>query len=157
MRCFLAGVHRHDVKVTLFNIFFLFYSPCITIHSCSENQLDALFILSLLRQSTSTCFGHICGPSSGGILYIYSSWYVLSFSVDCLLAGQIVLFSWLSVGRPGCAFQLTVCWPARLCFSVDCLLADRPTDSQLKSTEHTSCCIYTVHLLMMGHKYAQNM
>jgi hypothetical protein len=44
---------------------------------CNENQLDALFILSLFRPSTFTCFGHICSPSSGGILYIYNNWYVL--------------------------------------------------------------------------------
>jgi len=55
---------------------------------CNENQLDALFILSLFRQSTSTCFGYICSPSSGGILYIYNNWYVMCFSVGCLLAGQ---------------------------------------------------------------------
>jgi len=30
---------------------------------CNENQLDAVFILSLFRQSTSICFGHICSPS----------------------------------------------------------------------------------------------
>ena len=29
-----------------------------------------------------------------------------------------------------------------LCFSVDCLMAGRPADSQLKSTPHTNCCIY---------------
>jgi len=54
---------------------------------CNENQLDELVIPSLFRQSTSTCFGHICSPSSGGLLYIYSNWYC-------------------------CVFQLTVCWPA---------------------------------------------
>jgi len=58
---------------------------------CNENQLVALFILSLFRQSTSTCFGHICSPSSGGILYIYiythNNWYMLCFLFDCLLAG----------------------------------------------------------------------
>jgi hypothetical protein len=54
-------------------------------HTCNKNQLDAQFILSLFRQSTSTCFGHDCSPSSGGILYIHN-WYVLCFSVDCLLA-----------------------------------------------------------------------
>jgi hypothetical protein len=27
-----------------------------------KNQLDALFILSLFRHSTSICFGHICKP-----------------------------------------------------------------------------------------------
>jgi len=41
---------------------------------------------------------------------------------------------------------LTVCWP---------------TDSQLKSTTRTICCIYiythTVYLLMMGYKYGRNM
>jgi len=31
------------------------------------------------------------------------------------------------------------------------------TDCQLKSTALTSCCIYTVYLLMMGYKYARNM
>ena len=66
----------------------MFCWPCILMHPCNENQLDGLFILSLFRQSTSTCFGHICSPSSGGILYTYKSWYVLCFSVDCLLAGQ---------------------------------------------------------------------
>ena len=33
----------------------------------------------------------------------------------------------------------------------------RPTDSQLKSTTRTNCCVYTVYLLMMGYKYARNM
>ena len=50
----------------------MFYWPCISIHPCNENQLYALFILSLFRQSTSTCFGHIFSPSSGSTLYIYS-------------------------------------------------------------------------------------
>ena len=54
----------------------------------SENQLVALFIPSLFRQSTSTCFGHVCSLSSGGLLYIYSNWYVLWFSFDCLLDGR---------------------------------------------------------------------
>jgi hypothetical protein len=35
-----------------------------TVCPCSENQLDFLFILSLFRQSTCTCFGHICSPLS---------------------------------------------------------------------------------------------
>jgi len=39
--------------------FFLFCWLCISIHLCNKNKLDALFILSLFRQSTSTCFGHI--------------------------------------------------------------------------------------------------
>jgi hypothetical protein len=34
---------------------------------CNENQPDTLFILNLFRQSTSTCFGHVYCPSSGGI------------------------------------------------------------------------------------------
>ena len=61
---------------------------------CIKNQLDALFILNLFRQSTSTCFGHICSPSSGDIPYIYiyiyiytHNWYVLCFLVDWLLTG----------------------------------------------------------------------
>jgi hypothetical protein len=50
---------------------------------CNKDQLDALFILSLFRQSTSTCVGHICSPSSGGIQQLV----------------HVGLFSWLSVGR----------------------------------------------------------
>jgi hypothetical protein len=38
-------------------------------------------------------FGH-CSPSSGGILYIYKNWYVLGFSVDCLLAGGQQTVNW---------------------------------------------------------------
>jgi hypothetical protein len=51
----------------------------ILIFLCNKDQLDALFILSLFRQSTSICSGHICSSSSGGILYrpIYNYWYVL--------------------------------------------------------------------------------
>jgi len=34
-----------------------------------------------------------------------------------------------------------------VCFLVDYMFAG-PTDSQLKSTTHTNCCIYTAYLLM---------
>jgi len=60
----------------------------MSIHLCNKNELDALFILSLFRQLTSTCFGHICSPSSGGILCIYNNWYMLCFIDDCLLDGS---------------------------------------------------------------------
>ena len=43
----------------------MFYFPCISIHLCSENKIDALFILSLFLQSNSICFGHICSSSAG--------------------------------------------------------------------------------------------
>jgi hypothetical protein len=32
-----------------------------------------------------------------------------------------------------------------------------PTDSQLKSSTRTNCCIYTVYFQMMGYKYARKM
>jgi len=70
--------------------FFMFCWPCFSIPLCIRNQPDALFIINLFRQSTSTCFGHIYSPSSGGKLYIYSKWYVSCFSVVCLLVGQHV-------------------------------------------------------------------
>jgi len=57
------------MKTNILN--FRFCWPCISIHPCNENQLDALFIHSLFRQSTSTLFGRICNPSPGSILYIY--------------------------------------------------------------------------------------
>jgi hypothetical protein len=37
---------------------------------CNENQSDSLFILNLLRHSTSTCFTDVYCSSSGGIRYI---------------------------------------------------------------------------------------
>ena len=55
----------------------MFCWPCISIRPCNENQFDALFILSLFLHSTSTCFGHICNPSSGGILYIHNTYQLL--------------------------------------------------------------------------------
>jgi len=63
----------HHQKVYLRNIIITY------VYLCNKTQLDALFILSLFRQSNCTCFGHICSPSSEGILYIYiySNWHVL--------------------------------------------------------------------------------
>ena len=72
---------------------FPFCCPYVSIHSCKENQLDALFTLSIFRQSVSTCFGRIYSPSSGGTPYIYNNWHFLFFLVDCLL-------SWLGT-QPG--------------------------------------------------------
>jgi hypothetical protein len=82
----LYDVARNNCNFNLIS-YFVFCWPYISIQLCNENQLDAQFLLSLFRQSISACFGHICSPSSGGILYIYNNWYVLCFSVDCLLAG----------------------------------------------------------------------
>ena len=65
----------------------MFCWPCVSIHPCDKNQLDTLFILSLFHQSTSTFFGNICSPSSGGILYIYNKLV------------RVLLFGWLSVGQ----------------------------------------------------------
>jgi hypothetical protein len=70
----------------------LFFWPCISVHPCNENQIYALFILSLFRQSTSTCFGHICSPSSGGILYIYNNWYVLYIYIYCIFCLMARIF-----------------------------------------------------------------
>ena len=66
------------------SFFFMFCWPCVSIHPCNENQLDTLFILSLFRQSTSTCFGHIFSPSSGGILYtVYTKQLVRVVLFSC--------------------------------------------------------------------------
>ena len=56
---------------------FMLFWPRISVHPCNENQLDALFIFSLFRQSTSTNFGHICSPSSGGTIYIHNTYQLL--------------------------------------------------------------------------------
>ena len=59
------------------NYFFIFYSLCISIRTCNKNQPETLFILSLFLQLTSTCFWHICSPSSGGVLYTYNTCQLL--------------------------------------------------------------------------------
>ena len=59
---------RRYMSLLSTNVFYMFDIPKLPFN---ENHLDALFIFSLFRQSTSTCFGHICIPSSGGILCIY--------------------------------------------------------------------------------------
>jgi hypothetical protein len=46
---------------------------------CNENHPNELFILNLFRLSTSTCFGHVCYPSSGGIYYVCT--YTLTSSI----------------------------------------------------------------------------
>ena len=57
--------------------------------ACKENQLDALFILSIVRQSTSTCFGRIYSPSSGDTPYIYNNWYFLEIVSSPLCVWEI--------------------------------------------------------------------
>jgi len=76
--------HRHQHRDEKFGITLHYETRNDSVgQPCNENQLDALFILSLFRQSTSTCFGHNCSPSSGSTLYIYNNWYVLCFLADC--------------------------------------------------------------------------
>jgi hypothetical protein len=67
-------------------LFFMLGWPCI-MNCMNNNQLDALFIFSLLSYHTSTCFGRINSPSSGGrmyiYIYIYGKWYLLYFWIGC--------------------------------------------------------------------------
>ena len=62
-----------------------------------ENQLDALFILSLFRHSTSISFGHICSPSSVGILHIYNNWYVLCVCVCVCVFIYIYMYIYIYI------------------------------------------------------------
>ena len=60
--------------------------------SCNINQLNALFILTffvkqLLHVSGMFVVHHQEVCCIYIYIYIYSDWYVLCFSVDCLLAG----------------------------------------------------------------------
>jgi hypothetical protein len=50
---------------------------------CNDNQLRAQFILNLFHQSTSTCFGHVYCPSSGGIHCTFTAgWVRMQFHPD---------------------------------------------------------------------------
>ena len=70
---------RFEAGISRIQIYIITGAPRLEelMYLCDKNQFDAKFTFSSFRQSTSTCFGHICSPSSGGILYIYSNWYVL--------------------------------------------------------------------------------
>jgi hypothetical protein len=52
---------------------------------CYENQLDALFILNLFRQTTTACFGHTYRLSSGGIHCFFLQLVRVIPLGDCLL------------------------------------------------------------------------
>ena len=73
--------------------YFMFCWPCISMHPCSEKQLDALFILSLFRLHVS---GISVAHHQEVNIYIYIQQLV-----------GIVLFIWLSVVRVGMEFHNT--------------------------------------------------
>jgi hypothetical protein len=60
-------IHKY-AKIFIMN--FMLGSPCI-LNYMNNNQNDALFIFSLLSYHTSTCFGRINSPPSGGRMYIW--------------------------------------------------------------------------------------
>jgi hypothetical protein len=66
----------------LFSIVFMLGWPNI-LNYMNNNQHGALFIFSLLSYYTSTRFGRIDGPSSGGRMYICGKLYLLYCTVDC--------------------------------------------------------------------------
>jgi hypothetical protein len=68
---YITPIHYTQWKCSwhFFHRFFFFVMvgwPCILNCICTINQHDALFVLTLLNNHTSTCFRSICGPSSGG-------------------------------------------------------------------------------------------
>jgi hypothetical protein len=68
--------------------FFMLGWPC-SLNYMNNNQLDVLFMFSLLSYHTSTSFGRIDSPSSGGRMYICGKWYLLYCTVDCQRAQAI--------------------------------------------------------------------
>jgi len=66
----------NDEKIRLGKEVFVPYYKILS-WLCNKNQLYALFVFSLFHQSTSTYFGHISSPSSGGVLYIYNTYHLL--------------------------------------------------------------------------------
>jgi hypothetical protein len=69
--CFV--VHA-EITIKGFIRFFVLGWLCIMKYTY-HNQLNALFIFSLLIDRTSTCFRHINRPSSEGRMYICGKWY----------------------------------------------------------------------------------
>jgi hypothetical protein len=70
-RCFQTSLRENDKTGFSMRFFKIKYTASTNLrgkvhtfkissaYPCTENQIDALLILSLFRQSTSTCFGHI--------------------------------------------------------------------------------------------------
>jgi hypothetical protein len=110
--------HKHEFK------YFMLGWLCI-LNYMYNNQLDALFILSFMTYHTSTSFGNINSPSSGGRMYICGKWYWLCFWVDCQRAWME--WNWCTGG--GCHYNFLLCI--------------RPTDNQFRSITHTICHIHT--------------
>jgi hypothetical protein len=55
-----------------------YWAMCnIPIHYiCTINQHDTLFVLTLLNDHTATCYGPVCGPSSGSSECMCGKWYL---------------------------------------------------------------------------------
>jgi hypothetical protein len=49
--------------------------PLFKLIRMSNNQLDELYVFSLLSHYNSTCLERISSPSSGGIMYICGKWF----------------------------------------------------------------------------------
>jgi len=88
---------KRSVDVRNFNTnseYFMFCLLCNSIHPCNENQLDALFILSLSVSQLLHVSGiFLAHHQKVYFIYIYiyiythNNWHVLCFSVDYLLLG----------------------------------------------------------------------
>jgi hypothetical protein len=105
---------------------------------------------------------HTCAIQTNLMHYLSSVYFVnqpLHVSGIFMAHHQEVYYIYMTTGTC-CAYQLNVCWPGWDGTSIP----TRPTDSQLKSTTLTNCCvcvcvciyIYTVYLLMMVYKYTRN-
>jgi hypothetical protein len=67
---------------------------------CIMNQHDALFVHSLLNKHASTCFGTVCGASSGGSKGVCGLLAGLDGKGRSVANGFCFDSKW-SVGRPG--------------------------------------------------------
>jgi hypothetical protein len=79
-----STIRLYSVEVWIVNNFqsFMLGWPC-SMNFMNNNQLNALFIFSLLSYHTSKCFGRNSSPSSGGRMYICGKWYLLYYWTDC--------------------------------------------------------------------------
>jgi hypothetical protein len=86
------------IHIYIFTTFLPHFSVCYTpyiihlkmVYNCviETNLMHYSSSVYFVNQPLHTCFGHICSPSSGGVLYIFNNWYELCFTVYCLLTGQ---------------------------------------------------------------------
>jgi hypothetical protein len=144
----IDGKGSFTLSITLYVEFDIAELTCVLRHtlfdSLNSSKIMCVFLCFVDRASR---YIHIMKTK---LMHYLSSVYFVSQSLHVsgifVAHHQEVYCIYTTIGTY-CASWLSV-WIS---------IPTRTRDNQLKSTIRTNCCIHTVHLLMIGYKYARNM